>query len=110
MKGVESYVVEFSLKADGQLGALYDYIAAETSPMVAKRYTDAIVDYCEGMQTFPHRGTRRDDVRPGIRVTNYKGSAVIAFAVDDATKTVSIIGIYYGGQDYESVLQFGLDD
>ena len=110
MKGVESYVVEFSLNADGQLGALYDYIAAETSPMVAKRYTDAIVEYCEGMQAFPHRGTRRDDVRPGLRVTNYKGSAVIAFAVDDAAKTVTIVGIYYGGQDYESVLQFGLDD
>ena len=110
MKGVESYVVEFSLKADDQLGALYDYIVAETAPIVAKRYTDAIVEYCEGMQTFPHRGTRRDDVRPGLRVTNFKGSAVIAFAVDDAAKTVTIIGIYYGGQDYESVLQLGLDD
>ena len=76
-----------------------------TSPMVAKRHTEAIVDHCEGMQTFPHRGTLRDDVRPGLRVTNYKGSAVIAFAVDEAAMAVLIIGLYYGGQDYESVLQ-----
>lgn len=73
--------------------------------MVAKRHTEAIVDHCEGMQTFPHRGTLRDDVRPGLRVTNYKGSAVIAFAVDEAAMAVLIIGLYYGGQDYESVLQ-----
>ena len=104
MKSVENYVVEFSLKAGSQLEALHDYIVIEASPLVAQRYTDAIVDYCEGMQTFPHRGTRRDDVRPGLRVTNYKGSAVIAFAVDDAAKVVTIIGVYYGGQDYESVL------
>jgi toxin ParE1/3/4 len=107
---VVSYIVEFSLKAEGQLEALYDYVAAEASALVAKRYTDAIVDYCEGMRTFPHRGARRDDVRPGLRVTNYKGSAVIAFAVDDAARIVTIIGVYYGGQDYESVLQLGLDD
>jgi hypothetical protein len=35
---------------------------------------------------------------------------VIAFAVDDAARIVTIIGVYYGGQDYESVLQLGLDD
>lgn len=79
---MERYIVEFSLEAASQLEALYDYIAAEAAPLVAKRYTDAIVEYCEGMQTFPQRGTRRDDVRPGLRVTNYRGSAVIAFAVD----------------------------
>lgn len=32
----------------------------------------AMVAYCESLQDFPHRGTRRDDVRPGLRVTNYK--------------------------------------
>jgi plasmid stabilization system protein ParE len=58
---------------------------------------------------FPHRRAQRDDVRPGLRVTNYKGSVVIAFAVDDAASTVTITGVYYGGQDYESVLHLGLD-
>jgi hypothetical protein len=33
---------------------------------------------------------------------------MIAFAVE--AEQVSIIGIYYGGQDYESVLQFDQDD
>jgi plasmid stabilization system protein ParE len=54
------------------------------------------------------RGTRRDDVRPGLRITNFKKRAVIAFAVEAAQ--VSIIGIYYGGQNYEAVLHFDLDD
>lgn len=61
-----------------------------------------------GLHTFPNRGTRRDDVRPGLRITNYKKRAVIAFAVD--AKLVSIIGVYYGGQDYEAALQFDFED
>ncbi len=61
---------------------------------------------CESLRTFPLRGTQGDDVRPSLRITNYKKRAVIAFDVD--TEAVSIIGVFYGGQDYETVL--GDDD
>jgi hypothetical protein len=54
------------------------------------------------------RQLRRDDVRPGLRITNYKKRAVIAFVVE--AELVSIVGIYFGGQDYETVLHLGLDD
>lgn len=62
--------------------ALYGYIAEAASANIAARYTEAIVNYCESLCTFPHRGTMRDDVRPGLRITNYKKRAVIAFEVD----------------------------
>lgn len=102
------YTVIFTPEAQEQLLSLYRYIAAAASPEIAERYTSSIVAYCESLRDFPLRGTRRDDVRPGLRVTNYKKRAAIAFAVDAAQ--VSIIGIFYGGQDYETVLQFDLDD
>lgn len=97
------YSVVFTPEAQEQLTELYRYIAAAASPDIADHYTNAIVTYCEGLQTSPHRGTRRDDVRPGLRITNYKKRAVIAFDVDG--ELVSIIGVFYGGQDYETVLQ-----
>ena len=99
------YTVTFTPEAEEQLAALYRYIAAAASPVVAERYTSAIITYCEGMHVVPNRGTRRDDIRPGLRITNYKRRAVIAFAVDDAALRVIIIGIYYGGQDYEAAFQ-----
>lgn len=77
-------------------------ILEAASPGTAARYTEAIVTFCESLSTFPHRGTLRDDVRPGLRITHYKKRAVIAFAVDACQ--VAIIGVFYGGQDYESVL------
>lgn len=103
-----SYRVAFTPEAAEQLTALYGYIAAAASPDIAARYTEAIVCFCEGLQIFPHRGTLRDDVRPGLRITHYKKRAVIAFDVDAGQ--VSIIGVFYGGQDYETILQDDLDD
>ena len=103
-----AYTVEFAPQALEQLTALYRYIATAASPHIAQRYTDAIVAYCEDLRTFPHRGNLRDDIRPGLRITNYRKRTVIAFAVE--AKQVYIIGIYYGGQDFESALQFELDD
>jgi toxin ParE1/3/4 len=102
------HTVIFSPEAQEQLVALYQYISVAPSPEIAERYTEAIIAYCEGLQDFPHRGTRRDDVRPSLRITNYKKRAVIAFTVD--AKRVSIIGIYYGGQDYETALLSDLDE
>ena len=105
-----SYAVVFAPQAENQLAELYGYIATRASPATAARYTDAIVAYCEGLSEFPHRGAPRDDIRPGLRITNYKGRTVIAFAVDDASLRVSILGVYYGGQDFEAALHFESDD
>ena len=102
------HTVVFTPEAEEQLANLYRYIAVAASPQIAERYTSAIVNYCQGLQTFPHRGRRRDDIRPGLRITNYQGRAVIAFDVD--AERVSIIGVFYGGQDYETALQSDMDE
>lgn len=94
--------VVFSPEAQDQLVDLYRYIASAASPAVAARHTDAIVGYCESLSLFPARGNRRDDVRPGLRITHYRKRTVIAFAVDD--DFVTILGVFYGGRDYESRL------
>ncbi|MDO9605972.1 type II toxin-antitoxin system RelE/ParE family toxin [Hydrogenophaga sp.] len=103
-----SYRVVFSPEAQEQLAELYRYIAEAASPDIAARYTEAILSYCESLRTFPHRGTMRDDIRPGLRITHYKKRSVIAFYVD--AETVSIIGVFYGGQNYETILQDEADD
>ena len=101
------YHLVFSPEAEEQLVALYGYIADAASPDIAERYTEAIISYCESLHTFPLRGTARDDIRPGLRITNYKKRMVVAFEVDTHAGQVSIIGLFYGGQDYEIILQDG---
>ena len=101
------HTVVFTPEAESQLTELYRYIAQAASPDVAQRYLEAIVTYCESLQSFPHRGSQRDDIRPGLRVTNYKGRCVVAFAV--TYKLVSVVGVFYGGQDFETVLQWDIN-
>lgn len=47
---------------------------------------------------FPHRGTLRT-TSVGLRITA-SGSVAIAITVDDADQTVTVLGIFAGGQDY----------
>jgi toxin ParE1/3/4 len=63
-----------------------------------------VVATCEGLAVFPLRGVPREDIRPGLRVTHHMGRTLIAYAVDEDTRTVSVLGIFYGGQNYEAVL------
>ncbi|MDR1922272.1 MAG: type II toxin-antitoxin system RelE/ParE family toxin [Candidatus Adiutrix sp.] len=100
-----SYSVFFTPEAEEQLAALYHYIADAASHDIAARHAEAIISYCEKLDISPVRGVARDDVRLGLRITNYKKRTVIAFAVDLEAKQVSIIGLFYGGQDYEAILQ-----
>ena len=97
------YDVVFTPEAEEQLAELYRYIEENATADVALTYTTAVVDYCEGLGTFPHRGTPRDDIRPGLRTTSYKRRTEIAYTVDDGR--VSIIGIFHGGRDYETALE-----
>jgi toxin ParE1/3/4 len=97
-----SYTVVFTPEAEAQLIELYRYIAAEASPEIAARFTDGIVTYSESLSTFPARGIKRDDIRPGLRITGYRKRVAIAFHADE--ERVNIIGIFYGGQDYEAAL------
>jgi plasmid stabilization system protein ParE len=78
------------------------------SPVVAERYISAISTYYEGLRAFPQRSNRRDGIREGLRVTISRKRVVIAFDVD--AERTSVIGIFYGGQDYETVLQDNTDD
>ena len=96
--------VIFSPEAEGQLIALYNYIADAASPDIAKHYTDGIIAYCEGLHVFPLRGNLREDIRPGLRITHYKKRTVIALEVDEKIGLVSVLGLFYGGQDYGAAL------
>jgi toxin ParE1/3/4 len=96
------YRVAFAPEAQVQLAELYHFIAHANAPVVAQRYVDAIITYCESLAISPYRGTQRDDIRPGLRITHYKKSAIIAFAV--MGPQVTVLGVYYGGQDYETAL------
>ncbi|MDR2213726.1 MAG: type II toxin-antitoxin system RelE/ParE family toxin, partial [Pseudomonadales bacterium] len=67
-----SFHVNFSIRAQRQLREIEQYITRAGSPASAARFVDAVVDYCDGLQTFPHRGTRHDEIHPGLRIIGFR--------------------------------------
>lgn len=101
---MKTYTVLFAPEAVEQLEALQQYIAEHASAFTAMRFTEAIVATCEGLARFPLRGVPRGDIRPGLRLTHHDGRTIIAYAVDEGECRVSIVGVFHGGQNHESVL------
>ena len=95
--------VVFTPLAERQIDALHDYITKHASEERADGYVGRIVAICEGFSTFPERGTRRDDVLPGLRVTGFERRVTIAFVL--TAEAVLIEGMFYGGQDFEAALR-----
>jgi toxin ParE1/3/4 len=98
--------VRFRPQARADLFALYDYIAAEAGEAVAGGYIDRIETACLSLAHFPQRGTRREDLAPGLRTIGFERRVLIAFRVDRSA--VTIVNIFYGGRDFERVLRAGL--
>ena len=89
--------VIFAPEALTDLFELYDTIAADAGAARAHGYTDRIVATCRNLVTFPERGTRRDDLRPGLRTTTYRRRVTIAYHITDTM--VVIDRILYGGRN-----------
>jgi toxin ParE1/3/4 len=70
---------------------LYDYIAERGGMDRALHYIDRIEACCRSLATFPSRGARREDIRPGLRTIGFERRAVIAFQF--GTNGVTILRI-----------------
>jgi len=99
---VKKYEVVFRPLAAADLLGIYDYVAGVAGRRVASAYVDRIEAACMALETFPERGTGRDDIRPGLRTMGFERRATIMFQVME--REVVIVRIFYGGQDYESRL------
>lgn len=100
---MKKFEISFRPLAEADLFGLYRYIAEEAGHEVAGAYIDRIEAACMALETFPERGTRRDDIRPGLRTMGFERRVTIVFQMKKAE--VVIVRIFYGGQDYERALR-----
>lgn len=95
--------VIFAPEARDDLFELYDWIAVAASPSIALSYIERIESFCLGFTHASERGTRRDDIRPGLRIAGFERRVSIAFTVDD--ERVTILRLFYGGRDWEQIMR-----
>ena len=90
----------FTPLAERHIDSLHEYIAMHASEERADGCVGRIVDFCNGLSTFPLRETQRGDLLSGLRVTGFERRVTIAFIV--TAEAVLIEGIFYGGRDFEA--------
>lgn len=91
--------------------AFTDYIATTEhierwteNRALANRTVDAIRTFIKSLNVVPHRGTKRDDLRPGLRIVPFGKRTAVAIEIDDDARIVTVLRVFYGGRDYEAVL------
>lgn len=108
---MKKYKVQYLPEFFDQLERIEDFLRTNgASSAIARRFTSSIQAYCESMNTFPYRGRPRNDLSPGLLTTNYRGNTNLAYQVREDESEVWFIGVYYAGEDFESILTNSPDD
>ncbi len=103
MKNYDVYLTPDAIK---DLEAIYEYIADTSGlPEVAWAYIEKLKNKCWDLKTVPLRGHKRDDLRKNLRIVTVDKNAVAAFEVNEKKRTVTILNIFYGGRDYETIMR-----
>ena len=102
--GIE-YKVGFAPEAKQAILDRADYIASQSgSRITADRYIEGISTFCQSLSKFPRKNIKRDDLFPNLHITNYLGTTIIAYLVNDDAKTVYVIDVFSSRQNYERLL------
>ncbi|WP_192249301.1 type II toxin-antitoxin system RelE/ParE family toxin [Mesorhizobium silamurunense] len=97
--------VVYTLDAGDDLDRIYNLIAEASSATTADRYDSRIRSFCERLEYGSERGTRRDDVRPDLRVVGFERRVTVAFIVEP--ERVVILRLFYGGANWSDDLTEG---
>nr|WP_320192683.1 type II toxin-antitoxin system RelE/ParE family toxin [uncultured Desulfobacter sp.] len=102
MKKYDVYLMPDAIE---DLENIYDYITEESGfPERGWSYIEKLREQCQKLENAPFRGQRRNDLMKGLRIYPLDKRTVAAFLVDDEKQEVQILNIFYGGQDYETIM------
>ena len=76
------------------------FLLEHTTPRAVAEEIAVLDEDAGSLAENPYRGTRRDEIAPGLRAIPSAGKGVIAFEVREDDRTVRILSITWGGFDW----------
>ncbi len=102
---MKAYKVHLMPDAINDLSSIYLYIADKSGHLeIAWNYIQKLRDKCLGLSTAPVRGQERNDLRGNLRIVAIDKNAVAAFEINEQKASVTILNIFYGGRDYDTIM------
>jgi len=83
--------------ARADLNSIFDWVEQSSGPERALDYVQQIRRHYLDLRDFPHRGTDRSDMAPGLRTLAFKRRATIAYMIQG--DAVLILRILHKGRD-----------
>ncbi|HYW17631.1 MAG TPA: type II toxin-antitoxin system RelE/ParE family toxin [Allosphingosinicella sp.] len=94
---MKRYKVIFLPHAERRLAAIEAYIAERASQAIAERFVAVLVDRALKLDSFPSRGTPRNDLMQGLRTIVHRRTVTIAYVVDG--DEIEVTDFLYRGED-----------
>lgn len=103
-----AYAVEFAAEAERDFELIFDFLegiyrsfgeSAEDALAHAAKRVEAIRATAVGLGSAPYRGTRHQEIMPGLRHVTID-QAIYWFVVDENALTVRVLAVFFGGQDH----------
>ena len=85
---------------DRDIARIAAFLLEITTPRSVADKIAALDSDVDSLGENPHRGTRRDEMSPGLRAIPSAGNGVIAFEVNEESRVVRILSITWGGADW----------
>ena len=77
------------------------FIAENADEDAALKASDRADEALTALAHNPHRAAPRDDVMPNLRIALFRHSGVIPYLIDDTRKEIFVLGLFYGGQEWD---------
>ena len=103
-----AYAVEFAADAERDFELIFDFLAesyrtfgesAEEAVAHAAGRVETIRTKAAGLGNAPHRGTLHPEIMTDLRHVTID-QAIYWYSVNEATLTVRVLAIFFGGQDH----------
>jgi plasmid stabilization system protein ParE len=95
-----SYRIRFHPAVSEDLDSITAWLMDYTGSTVAERRLGEIEATIEALADPPYKGSRRDEIAPGLRAVPADRKAVVAFTVDDDSSEVHVHAVAYAGADW----------
>jgi plasmid stabilization system protein ParE len=95
-----SYRIRFHPLVADDLDWIASWIVDYAGASSAAAKLDEIEHTIQSLAMTPHKGSRRDEIAPGLRAIPAGRKGVIVFAVDDDAQEVLVYAVTYGGADW----------
>jgi toxin ParE1/3/4 len=90
--------VTYSPASRRDLQHIRTFIQKESSATIAAKFVIGLLRRSKELEVFPHQGSERKALRPGLRVIGYKHRASIHFEVSEGK--VMVLRFFYAGRNW----------